>query len=56
MMMGMKMEKFVTGILLLAFCAGSQLNAERDGESFEETKAKAEKGDATAQIKLGWMY
>jgi TPR repeat protein len=41
---------------MFALCASSQLHAQQSGDSFEDTKAKAQKGDANAQFTLGWMY
>jgi TPR repeat protein len=55
----MRLKWCVTGFLLFVFCAGVQLHAQQtnaDSKLFEETKAKAEKGDADAQATLGLDY
>jgi TPR repeat protein len=53
----MKMKWCVTGFLLVVLCAGIQLHAQQsDTNSVESIKAKAEKGDASAQCALGLMY
>ena len=55
----MKMKWCVTGFLLFILCAGVLLHAQQtnaDNKLFEETKVKAEKGDATAQWILGSDY
>jgi hypothetical protein len=55
----MKKKWCVTGFLLFVLCAGVQLHAQQtnaDSKLFEKTKAKAEKGDATAQGILGCDY
>jgi hypothetical protein len=55
----MKMKWCVTGFLLLVLCAGVQLRAQQTNVErtlFESDKAKAEKGDTTAQYNLGVSY
>ena len=55
----MKMKLCVAGFLLLVLCADIHLHAqqpEADRKQFEETKAKAEIGDAEAQFIIGWDY
>jgi hypothetical protein len=55
----MKTNWCVTSFLLFILCAGVQLHAQQtnaDSTLFEETKAKAEKGDADAQTTLGLDY
>ncbi len=46
----------VIGLLFGVLCAGAPLQAKQSAESFETIKAKAEQGDAEAQLNLGFMY
>jgi TPR repeat protein len=53
----MKMKWCVTGFLLFILCAGIQLHAQQsDTNSIENIKTNAERGDATAQYKIGAIY
>jgi uncharacterized protein len=55
----MKMKWCATGYLLLLLCVRVQLHAQQtdaDRKLFEDTKAKAQKGDAKAQATVGWDF
>ena len=55
----MKMKRCLIGFLTFVLFAGNQLSAQETNAAlklFEDTKAKAEKGDALAQCVLGEMY
>ena len=50
------MRSFLTALLAGCFCLPLVGGEESAKELFEFAKAKAEKGDASAQVTLGLMY